>query len=238
MESFSQGVSNNFPGFQVRAFCAWNWECLSARWNSQPKSTWFHIKQSNTITAEGVRSDPSVSLLSAQGRITADGLWQAKPFCGCAYQSSTKKCSPSLQRKRDFNYSCEKSIFSCNSTFQTFLTPHECETKASWRFSPRESMLSLTLPDQVQHGVQPGLNQGCKFKPVYNMAWVPGCHGVELLRIYVIYKHSNILLQPGLDPKGVCDVDCCGLGQLLVHLHLYPAWGQFQNKLNILQFDN
>lgn len=144
-------------------------------------------------------------------------------LCLLVYQ---QKMFPYLQRKRDFNYSCEKSISSCNSTFQTFFIPHECETKTSWRFSPRESMLSLTLPDQVQYGVQAGLNKECKFKPFSNISWAPGCLGEELLHIYPIYKQSNILLQPGLDPSRVCELDCCDLGRLLVHLYLSPARGQ------------
>lgn len=87
-------------------------------------------------------------------------------------------------------------------------------------------MLSLTLPNQVQHGVQPSLNQRCKFNPFSNITSGLGCLGVKLLLIYVVYKHSNILLQPGVNPSRVCELDCCGLGQLLVHLYLSPAQGQ------------
>lgn len=120
----------------------------------------------------------------------------------------------------------KKSIFSCNSIFRTFFTPHEYETKASWRFSPRESMLALTLPDQIHHALQPALKKGGEFKPFSNTAWAPGLLGVELLHVYVICKHSNLVLQPGLDPSRVWELDCCALGQVLVHLYLCPARAQ------------
>lgn len=32
-------------------------------------------------------------------------------------------------------------------------------------------MLSLALPDQVQHVVQPGLNKECKAEPFSNILW-------------------------------------------------------------------
>ena len=99
-----------------------------------------------------------------------------------------QKCSPSLQRTRYFNCSYERSIFSSNviPDFKHFSLPRWCETQTSWRFSQRESMLSLALPDQVQHVVQSGLNKGCKAKPFSNISWAPGCLGVD----FILYHWS------------------------------------------------
>lgn len=183
-----QRVSNSFPGSQVRTFPTWNWECLGARWNSQWKSTWFLFKHSNSITAEGVGSDLCVSLLSARGKIIADGLWQAKHFPGYVYTSLSPKMFPNTAENKVFRLQQWKKYFliQCNSRFQTFFTPRWCETKTSWRFSQRESMLSLALPDQAQHVVQPGLTKRCKAKTFSKISRAPGCLGVDC----ILYRWS------------------------------------------------
>lgn len=109
-------------------------------------------------------------------------------FLAVSILACHQKCSPSLQRARYFDYSYERIIFSSNviPDFKHFSFPCWCEPQTSWRFSQRESMLSLAFPDQVQHVVQPRLNKGCKTKHFSNISWAPGCLGVD----FIIYRWS------------------------------------------------
>lgn len=106
----------------VQTFPTWNWERLGARWNSQWKSTWLHFKQSNAITAEGVGRDLCVSLLSAPGRIIADGLWQVIHFPSCVYTSLSPKKFPITTKSKVFRLQLWKNylLIQCDSRFQAF----------------------------------------------------------------------------------------------------------------------